>query len=497
MFKNFLIILFSFSFASLPASPVVGIMAVNEQELGNILPSMEQPVVSVTRGMRTFYKGKLWGHDSVVFLSNVGKAAAASATVDLIGEGVDAIIFIGTAGALDERLNIGDIVLAKRFIDYDIDFSPYAPLFATPNGKKETYADPTLLAAAYQACCQLPVIDKEILKEFPIHGPKVVDMSIGTTDSFLITEEKIKILSENAPDVAAIEMEGASIGEVAERYAIPYILIRTIPNHIKTPNSQHVSVVTHDYFGFLQKVQSFYTEHILKELFFHLQIVEKQHKLKDHREECLGILCRAEKEAASLCSLFSLPAQKEERGGRTFYSGSIGGRRVVVVPSGFGKTAAASAAAELILFENCKTLIAAGHALSTDGSVKEGDMVISASHIESDMDVRPFIPRFQDFILNVIEYPSDQGIVQELQRSALAGQMASGDQLLNEADLNALKQQLPQLLCYDTESAAASKAAFQYSIPFVAIRAITPNLTLDAPFEDQFLQVIADNIAFL
>ncbi len=142
-FNIVLVLIFTIAFttANLQASAersVVGVLATDEEELGNIVSFMEGPVKKYSHGMRTFYRGQLWGFETVIVLSNVGKAAAASATVDLISEDVDYIVLIGTAGALDKRLNIGDVVIAKNLIEFDVDFRPFTALYSFPDGKNIT-----------------------------------------------------------------------------------------------------------------------------------------------------------------------------------------------------------------------------------------------------------------------------------------------------------------------------------------------------------------------
>src|SRR5438445_203714 len=88
-----------------PHAPILGVMGVDSQELGNLITYMDHPIKKTTQGKRDAYHGKLWGLDAVIMISNEEKAAASSAVVDLIvHHHVDAIIFVGTAGALDTRL---------------------------------------------------------------------------------------------------------------------------------------------------------------------------------------------------------------------------------------------------------------------------------------------------------------------------------------------------------------------------------------------------------
>ena len=65
-------------------------------------------------GGRTYYKGKLFGINTVMAASRIGKvAAAATATHLIVCYKVDFVIFTGVAGAIDPSLNVGDVVVAS------------------------------------------------------------------------------------------------------------------------------------------------------------------------------------------------------------------------------------------------------------------------------------------------------------------------------------------------------------------------------------------------
>lgn len=66
---------------------------------------------------RPFYTGKFEGKDVVLTRCHIGKVAAAIATTILIDHfKCEKIIFVGTAGALDPKLRIGDFVVAESCV---------------------------------------------------------------------------------------------------------------------------------------------------------------------------------------------------------------------------------------------------------------------------------------------------------------------------------------------------------------------------------------------
>lgn len=492
---------------------VVGIMATDAEELGDVVSLMESPV-QVNRGMRTFYRGKLWGTETIIFLSNCGKVASASATVEMIREGVDCIVFLGTAGALDKRLNIGDIVIPKKLIQFDVDFDPFMPPFTLPCKDMMFSTDMNLHRAAFNACSEFlkhdmcAQIDKETSQDMHIEKPKVIDYSVGTADHFLISEKEISNLKIFAPEVACIEMEGAAVAEVAMSYGIPFVAIRTIANYVDSLDSSENFRVAIDYNRFLQKVQSTYNKNILKYFFLQSQLLERKvqsQRLNDSNEETIGILCATEKEAKALCQLFQKPPQVYCRGKQLFRRGKVKNCDVIIASSGFGKAAAAAVATDLILNENSSCIIEVGGAFSSENNVKMGDFVISKNLVEYDVDVRPFRPLFQLPTIGITDLPADKQIVQLAYNQAARslkgtshsvhfGQIGSGDKWLDEGRRLILKKELPDLHCVDSQAAPAAQVAYQYGIAFASIKMITENQFFEPMQNDKILEILQNTL---
>ncbi len=75
-------------------------------------------------GMRTYYSGRLFNEDVVLAFSRWSKVAAVSTVTTLIQKyNVDLVLFTGVAGALNSRLNVGDIIIADNLTQYDMDVS--------------------------------------------------------------------------------------------------------------------------------------------------------------------------------------------------------------------------------------------------------------------------------------------------------------------------------------------------------------------------------------
>src|SRR5882762_2627101 len=111
---------------------IIGIMGAMPEEINGVAALLTERR-EITRGMRTYYLGKLNGLSTVVVFSRWGKVAAATTVMNLILEfNISELLFTGVAGAMDADLKVGDIVIAKRLIQHDMDARPLMPQFEIP-----------------------------------------------------------------------------------------------------------------------------------------------------------------------------------------------------------------------------------------------------------------------------------------------------------------------------------------------------------------------------
>ncbi len=86
---------------------------------------------------RDFWVGHLHGREVVAVLCRVGKVAAATTATVLIERfGVQQMLFTGVAGGLyagdgkpHTHVRVGDLVVAREFIQHDLDASPIFPRY--------------------------------------------------------------------------------------------------------------------------------------------------------------------------------------------------------------------------------------------------------------------------------------------------------------------------------------------------------------------------------
>jgi adenosylhomocysteine nucleosidase len=211
----------------------IGVMAAMPEELDAVLGDLDADAIDLVGGRR-FHRGRLHGVEAVLVISRCGKVAAAgTATLLLERYGVDAIVFTGLAGGAAPALRIGDIVVADRLIQHDLDARPLFPRYEVPLlGVSVFGADPawarSALSAAERFVTRSQVLLGEIAAELGLAAPRVHHGLIASGDQFFASAEAIAELRERLPDALCVEMEGAAVAQVCHEYGAPVCVIRTI-----------------------------------------------------------------------------------------------------------------------------------------------------------------------------------------------------------------------------------------------------------------------------
>lgn len=189
-------------------------------------------------------------------------------------------------------------------------------------------------------------------------------------------------------------------------------------------------------------------------------------------------------------------------GGRRYHLGTIHGQKVVLVFSRWGKVAAASTAAALILKFGISELIFTGVAGALNPALRIGDVVIGRRLYQHDLDARPLILRFEIPLLGLTYLACQEAQIEKAlaaARQALdhgapaqsvnpnekiaevphrpeiyVGDIASGDRFIAvKADKLALAEALPGVMCVEMEGAAVAQVCHEYGIPWLVIRMIS------------------------
>ena len=172
------------------------------------------------------------------------------------------------AGAIHPALNIGDVVVAKRLIQHDLNGAPLMPRYEIPLlGQSFLTMDAHKVNLAKNAVSYFlnpeqisHTISNEVLKPFKIVHPKCIVGDIASGDQFVSEIATRKDIIENLPEVLCVEMEGAAVAQVCYEYEVPLTVIRTISD-VANGDSEV------DFPLFIQTVSSKYSVGIVQQLF--------------------------------------------------------------------------------------------------------------------------------------------------------------------------------------------------------------------------------------
>ena len=162
-----------------------------------------------------YYLADYKGIEVIIAYSKIGKVFSALTAATMIEKfGAKKLLFSGVAGAINPDLKIGDLIVANKLYQHDLDITAFGhPLGVVPEGKRFIEADKDLIKIAF-----------EVAKE---KGIKLKEGIIATGDQFIYsTKKKEAIRKEFGAD--ALEMEGASVAVVCDALNTPFLILRSI-----------------------------------------------------------------------------------------------------------------------------------------------------------------------------------------------------------------------------------------------------------------------------
>ncbi|MDD7441404.1 MAG: 5'-methylthioadenosine/adenosylhomocysteine nucleosidase [Sutterellaceae bacterium] len=195
----------------------VGIIGAMEVEVASLKASLQDSKSETVAGME-FCEGTLGGITAVVVKCGVGKVNAACCVQVLADRfGVDAIVNTGVAGSLDNRIDIGDIVVSTDAVYHDVDATVfgYAPGEVPQMGVKTFPADEGLREKAFDA----------VRKAAP--DVSVFEGRVVSGDQFISSRERKDWIRKTFGGLCC-EMEGCAIAQASFVNRIPFVIIRAI-----------------------------------------------------------------------------------------------------------------------------------------------------------------------------------------------------------------------------------------------------------------------------
>jgi adenosylhomocysteine nucleosidase len=158
------------------------------------------------------------GHRLTMVAMGVGKVNAAMATqvvVDTVAP--DVVLCTGTAGALHDGLEVGDLVVAEECLQHDLRVA----FLGLPPGQIP-FTDHRVFAS------DLDWVHRAMAVDLPDHS--IRRGRVLTGDAFVQDPAARSALHEEL-DGDCVEMEGAAVGQVCTLNAVPFLIVRAISDH--------------------------------------------------------------------------------------------------------------------------------------------------------------------------------------------------------------------------------------------------------------------------
>lgn len=189
-------------------------------------------------GGLAFETTTLDGSPVVIVETGIGKVNAA-VTATLLAErfGCRALLFGGVAGGLDPAHRVGDVVIGTTVVQHDygalvdgglLTYQPGTIPFPGEDRAHGYHLSPTAAAALADVVrdLRLPPLPAAVAGDAP-RRPSVSLGRILTGDTF-VNDEAARARLHATFAAQAVEMEGGAIAQVAERFGIPWVVVRCL-----------------------------------------------------------------------------------------------------------------------------------------------------------------------------------------------------------------------------------------------------------------------------
>lgn len=198
----------------------IGILCASDTELKPFLKHIQSPQIT-EKAMLKFYCGHIAQADVVAVYSGVCKvnaAIAAQLLIDIFE--VDSMINAGTAGGMDEKVQLFDTVISDKMIYHDVAEDIL------------TEFHPWLAENCFQVNMGLYAAAQKYARKsnFPIWFGTMV-----TGEQFIGDEKRAEINQKYAP--LCVDMETASAAHVCHVNRVPFLSVRTI-----TDTAEHMGI---------------------------------------------------------------------------------------------------------------------------------------------------------------------------------------------------------------------------------------------------------------
>lgn len=192
----------------------IAIMGAMPEEIAPILEKLGTYTTTEYAGNK-YYEATYKGVEVVVAYSKIGKVfSTLTATTMIQHFGADRLLFSGVAGAIAPTLKVGDLVVATKLSQHDLDITAFGhPFGYVPEGAVYVESDKTLLELSKKVALKM--------------GKDVHEGIIATGDQFVANEERKNWIGTTF-SADALEMEGGSVAVVCDALDVPFFILRAI-----------------------------------------------------------------------------------------------------------------------------------------------------------------------------------------------------------------------------------------------------------------------------
>lgn len=192
----------------------LAIMGAMQEEIEPLLSHFKDVNV-VEYANNKFYEVSYNGLEIVIAYSKIGKVFASLTASTMIEKfGCDTLLFSGVAGGINPKLQIGDLIIADKLCQHDLDITAFGhPHGFVPGGKVFVETTKELRDVAIKVANE--------------NNLKVIEGTIATGDQFVHSNERKQFI-ENTFNADALEMEGASVAVVCDALNVPFFILRAI-----------------------------------------------------------------------------------------------------------------------------------------------------------------------------------------------------------------------------------------------------------------------------
>ncbi len=188
--------------------------------------------------------------------------------------------------------------------------------------------------------------------------------------------------------------------------------------------------------------------------------------------------------------------------GIEFVSGTISGKEVVVAQCGIGKVFAAICAEAMILKYSPDYIINTGVAGTLTQGLSIGDVAISQTVVQHDMDTSPLgDPKGLLSGINIVKLSADEKlidlaetVIKQQNINCLKGIIASGDQFIaSKAQKELIVSEFDAIAC-EMEGASIGHVCFVNNVKFIVLRAISDSADNSSHMDyPAFLKMASEN----